>query len=111
MIAAAVVAVTMAVVVQDQSALRAAPRDSAAQQAVLWQGDVLEVRGERIDHLQVWDHRRERAGFVKASQVRLLTRPFACYLPPLAQDELLSWPQGDHPAEELTRECLQLEPG
>ena len=73
MIASAVVAATMAVVVQDQTALRAAPRVSAAQQAVLWQGDLLEVRGERIDHLQVWDHRRERAGFVKASQVRMLT--------------------------------------
>lgn len=73
MIASAVAAATMAVVVQDQSALRAAPRDSAAQQAVLWQGDLLEVRSERIDHLQVWDHRRERAGFVKASQVRMLT--------------------------------------
>ena len=73
MIASAVAAATMAVVVQDQSALRAAPRDSAAQQAVLWQGDLVEVRGERIDHLQVWDHRRERAGFVKASLVRMLT--------------------------------------
>lgn len=72
MIAATVAAVAMAVVVQDQAALRAAPRDSAPQQAVLWQGDLVEVRGERIDHLQVWDHRRERAGFVKASQLRAL---------------------------------------
>ena len=72
MITSTVAAVVMAVVVQDSSALRAAPRDSAPQQAVLWQGDLLEVRGERIDHLQVWDHRRERAGFIKASQVRVL---------------------------------------
>ena len=28
------------------TALRAAPRDSAPQQAVLWQGEALEVRGE-----------------------------------------------------------------
>jgi hypothetical protein len=61
---------TMAIVTQDQAALRAGPRDSAAQQAVLWQGDALEVRGRKMDYLQVWDHRRERAGFIRASQVR-----------------------------------------
>jgi hypothetical protein len=68
--------VVTAIVVQDQSALRAAPKDSAQQQAVLWQGDVLEVRGTRLDYLQVYDHRRERAGFVRAAQVRsLATQP------------------------------------
>jgi hypothetical protein len=60
----------LAIVVQDQAALRAAPRDSAQQQAMLWQGDVLEVRGARMDYLSVYDHRRERAGYVRASQVR-----------------------------------------
>ena len=59
-----------AIVTSDQAALRAAPRDSAQQQAQLWQGEVLEVRGERLDYLQVYDHKRERAGFVRASQVR-----------------------------------------
>ena len=59
-----------AIVVQDQVALRAAPRDSAQQQAVLWQGELVEVRGERMDYVQVWDYRRERGGFVRASQVR-----------------------------------------
>ena len=59
-----------AIVVQDQSSLRAAPRDSAQQQTVLWQGEVLEVRGERMDYLQVWDHKRERGGFIRASEVR-----------------------------------------
>lgn len=62
-----------AIVVQDQAALRAAARDSAQQQAVLWQGDALEVRGQRQDFLQVYEHRRERAGFVRASQVRVLS--------------------------------------
>ena len=52
-----------AIVVQDQASLRAAPRDGAQQQTVLWQGEVLEVRGERLDYLQVWDHKRERGGF------------------------------------------------
>jgi hypothetical protein len=61
----------IAIVTQDQTALRAAPRDSAAQQAVLWQGDSLEIRGEKGDYLQVYDHRRERAGYIKAPQARI----------------------------------------
>jgi hypothetical protein len=60
----------IAIVTQDQSVLRAAPRESAAQQAVLWQGDSLEIRGSKGDYLQVYDHRRERAGYLRASQVR-----------------------------------------
>lgn len=60
----------MAIVTQDATALRASASDNAAQQAQLWQGDLLEVRGRRGDHLQVWDHRRERAGYVRATQVR-----------------------------------------
>ncbi len=59
-----------AIVTQDNTALRAGPRDSAVTQAVLWQGETLEVRGQRADYLQVYDHRRERAGFVRAAQVR-----------------------------------------
>jgi hypothetical protein len=59
-----------AIVLVDQAPLRAAPRDSAQQQAQLWSGELLEVRGERLDYLQVYDHKRERGGFIKASQVR-----------------------------------------
>jgi len=59
-----------AIVVLDQAVLRAAPRESAQQQSALWQGEVLEVRGERLDYLQVWDHKRERGGFIRASDVR-----------------------------------------
>lgn len=67
-----------AIVVLDATPLRAAARDSAQQQAVLWQGDVLEVRGQRMEFLQVYDHRRERAGFVRSAQVRVLsTQPEA----------------------------------
>jgi hypothetical protein len=62
-----------AIVVVDQAALRAAPRDSAQQQAQLRQGELLEVRGERLDYLQVWDHQRERGGFIRASSLRRLT--------------------------------------
>lgn len=61
---------SLAIVSQDQVALRAAPRDTAPQQAVLWQGDSLEIRGEKGDYLQVWDHRRERGGYIRASQAR-----------------------------------------
>lgn len=66
-------ATMLAIVVHDKTALRAEARDSAIQHAVLWAGDTLEVRGERLDYLQVYDHRRERAGFVRASEVRRLS--------------------------------------
>ena len=60
----------VAIVTQDSAALRSAPRESAQQQAVLWQGDTLEVRGERMGYLQVYDHRRERGGYIAAAAVR-----------------------------------------
>jgi hypothetical protein len=74
----------LAIVTQDQAALRAAPRDSAPQQAVLWAGDSLEIRGGKGDYLQVYDHRRERAGYVKAPSVRVQS------LQPAAAPELLA---------------------
>lgn len=67
---AAVSLAAMAIVTQDSAQLRAAARDSAQQQAVLWQGDSLEIRGEKGDFLQVYDHRRERAGYIRANHVR-----------------------------------------
>lgn len=63
----------IAIITQDQAALRAAPRDSAQTNAVLWQGEAVEIRGERMDYLQVYDYRRERAGYVRASQARRYT--------------------------------------
>lgn len=72
-IAAATAAAVLAIVTQDQAALRAAPRDSAQQQAVLWQGDSLEIRGQKHEFLQVYDHRRERAGYIRTTQVRQLS--------------------------------------
>jgi len=60
----------IAIVVTDQAPLRPAPRDSAKPHALLWQGEALEVRGERMDYLQVYDHRLERGGFVSARSVR-----------------------------------------
>ena len=68
-----------AIVATDQAVLRAAARESAPVQAQLWQGEALEVRGERLGYLQVWDHQRERGGWVRAAQVRRtgLTQPEA----------------------------------
>ncbi len=62
----------LAIVLQDQISLRAAPRDSAQAHAQLAAGEVLEVRGERQDFLQVYEHRRERAGYVRAQRVKLI---------------------------------------
>jgi hypothetical protein len=63
-------AVVVALVVQDQSPLRSAPHDSALRETSLAQGDWLEVRGERQGYLQVYDHRLERAGYVRPAVVR-----------------------------------------
>ena len=63
-------ALGFAIITQDQTALRPSPKSSVKPAAVLFQGETLEVRGERLDYLQVWDHRRERGGYVRASQVR-----------------------------------------
>ena len=61
-----------AIVLQDEAALRPTPGASARPIAVLVQGETVEVRGERLDYLQVWDYARERGGYVRASQVRRL---------------------------------------
>jgi len=60
----------IAIVTQDQAAMRAAPKGSAQQHAQLWQGEALEIRGERMDWVQVYDYRRERGGYVRASQLK-----------------------------------------
>ncbi|MDR1424450.1 MAG: hypothetical protein LBI92_07595, partial [Azoarcus sp.] len=59
---------SLAIVTQDQIPLRAGPQASAARHAVLTHGDMLEVRGIKGDYLQVYDHRRERAGYILATQ-------------------------------------------
>lgn len=62
-----------ALVLQDGSALRAAPKDAAPLLTPLTRGEALEVRGTQGDWLQVWDHRRERGGFVRAERLLPLT--------------------------------------
>lgn len=56
-------------VLQEGAALRIAPKDGSPEQARLTRGEALELRGERLDWLQVWDYRRERGGFVRRSQL------------------------------------------
>jgi hypothetical protein len=63
----------LAIVTQNQVALRAAPRDSAPQQAMLWQGEALDVRDARGDYLLVYDLKLEREGYIRSNQVRLTT--------------------------------------
>jgi hypothetical protein len=60
-------------VVQD-APLRGAPRDTASLQAQMGRGEALEIRGERGDHWQVWDYRRERGGWMRKGQVLLVPR-------------------------------------
>ena len=74
----------IAIVTQDQVSLRSAPRDSSKHHATLWQGEAVEVRGERMDYVQVYDYRRERAGFMHASRLRRVA------LQPSDAPELLS---------------------
>ena len=63
-------ALTVALVVQDQIPLRAAPHDSSPRQTTLAPGDWLELRGQRQGYLHVYDHRHERAGYVHPHMVR-----------------------------------------
>jgi hypothetical protein len=63
-------AATFAIVAQDACPLRPAPRATAAQVTALWQGEVVEVRGEHGDYLNVYEYRRERGGYLKRDAVR-----------------------------------------
>jgi hypothetical protein len=60
----------LAVVVQDRAELLAAPRASAPQLLALWQGELLEVRGDHAGYLKVYDYPRERGGYLRSEAVR-----------------------------------------
>lgn len=66
------VAKDFAIILRDGTALRPAASSAARPHTLLAQGETVEVRGERLDYLQVYDYRRERGGYVRASQVRRL---------------------------------------
>ncbi len=72
MVAPAIAALSavVALVVQDQAPLRATAHDSAPRPASLTAGDWLEVRGERQGYVEVYDHRRERPGYVRPAAIR-----------------------------------------
>ena len=63
-------AASLAIVVQDHTPLRSAPSLSATELIALWEGDVLEVRGERAGYLKVYNYRRERGGYLRSEAVR-----------------------------------------
>ncbi|HVY39274.1 MAG TPA: hypothetical protein VHM31_15125 [Polyangia bacterium] len=67
----AAVVLLVALVAEDPAVLRNAPRDDAPAQATLARGDWLEVRGEAAGFLRVYDHRHERPGYLRPSQVRV----------------------------------------
>ncbi len=61
----------VALVANDPAVVRNAPRDDAPAQASVWRGDWLEVRGESAGFLRVYDHRHERPGYIRPTQVRV----------------------------------------
>jgi hypothetical protein len=61
-----------AIVAQDHVPLRAAPARNATAHAQLWQGELVEVRGRSLGQLQVYDHRLERAGYLRESEARIV---------------------------------------
>lgn len=63
-------ALVAAIVVEDNTVLRAAADDRAPRQADLAKGDWLELRGETDGFYQVWDHRHLRPGYVRPWRVR-----------------------------------------
>ena len=66
-------AMRYALVMQDAVPLRSGARSGGTPLALLSQGELLELRGERMDYLQVYDPSRERGGYVRANMVRALT--------------------------------------
>jgi hypothetical protein len=62
-----------ALVLQDALPLRSGAKSGGAPLALLSQGELLELRGRRMDYLQVFDPLRERGGYVRANAVRALT--------------------------------------
>jgi hypothetical protein len=63
---------TIALVTGDKVALRATPERGGANQATLWKGDWLELRGERKGWLKVYDHRHERPGWIPGKLVHVV---------------------------------------
>jgi len=65
-------ALVAAVLVGDKVALRAQPDRTSSQQATLWKGDWVEVRGNKRGWLQVYDHRHDRPGWIIQANARVV---------------------------------------
>lgn len=63
-------ATVLALVLHDRAPLLAEGRGAAPRVAVLWPGQVLEARREQRGFVEVWDHGRERGGWVRVADVR-----------------------------------------
>ena len=61
---------SLAIVVSDKASVRSTPRAAATELTTLWQGDVVEIRGEQAEYLKVYSYRRERGGYLRAAAVR-----------------------------------------
>ena len=61
---------SLAIVVSDKASVRSTPRSPATELTTLWQGDVVEIRGEQAEYLKVYSYRRERGGYLRAAAVR-----------------------------------------
>lgn len=65
-------AASLAIVALDHASLRAAPRSNATELTALWQGELIEVRGEHAGYLKVYDFRRERGGYLRSDAARAI---------------------------------------
>jgi hypothetical protein len=61
---------SLAIVVNDKESVRSTPRMAATELTTLWQGDVVEIRGEQAEYVKVYSYRRERGGYLRAAAVR-----------------------------------------
>lgn len=61
---------SLAIVVTDHASVRSMPRSTATELTSVWQGDVVEVRGEQAEYLKVYSYRRERGGYLRTEAVR-----------------------------------------
>jgi len=67
----ALLCTAVALVADDGTQLRAAPRASSAIQATLSRGDWLELRGEAPGWVKVYDRRRERPGYLRPAEIHV----------------------------------------
>lgn len=65
--------VNTAIIMQDQVPMLSAPKDDARQQAFLWSGELVEIRGTKKNYLHVYDYKRERPGYIAIDKVKTIS--------------------------------------